>query len=138
MGKSSVNPRARKNRHPEADQQRALFAWRDLYKRAYPNIGRLYSIPNSPGIMKPWTIMLLKQEGLTAGVWDIFLSVPIRPYSGMYLEAKGPRGRLSDDQVAFKAINEKDYVFVVFRDWSDAAKAIATYLDIPHSSVGLQ
>lgn len=135
---SSVKPRARKNRHPEADQQRALFAWRDRYKRAYPNIGRLYSIPNSQGFMKPWTIMLLKQEGLTPGVWDVFLSVPIQPYSGMYLEAKGPRGDLSDAQASFRSINEKDYVFVMFRDWTDAAKSIATYLGIQHSAVGLQ
>lgn len=71
----------------EHAEQVAFFAWADAMTARWPELALLYAVPNG-GYRHPATAVMLKNEGVKAGVPDIFLPVPLHHWHGLYIEMK--------------------------------------------------
>ena len=89
---------------------------------------RFFAIPNG-GQRNVVVAAKLKKGGLLSGAWDLFLSVPRKGKSGLYLEAKYGKGKLTENQIKFRQENEGDYAFGVFYNVDEFIKAINNYLN---------
>src|ERR1035437_10102229 len=123
----------------EDDIQRECFTW---FKYQYPDYcKRIFHIPNG-GFRDKKTIyskkagkeityspaaQRLQRQGTLAGVWDIFLSVPKKGFSGMYIEMKAGKNTLSDLQQEFMEANKDDYLFKVCYSLDDFELEINNY-----------
>lgn len=95
----------------------------------YPKYrGRLFAIPNG-GFRNKSTAVKLKKEGVLAGVWDIFLSVPTSEYGGLFIELKYGRNKLTEYQKAFRQANT-GYKYEVVYTVDEFIKAVSTYLKL--------
>ena len=92
------------SKHEESNEQQSLIKWAWLSRTKYPGLERMFHIPNGQllggsGTQRMRRGARLKAEGLKAGVPDLFLPVPIAPYSGLFIEMKRKKGgRLSKEQ----------------------------------------
>jgi hypothetical protein len=125
---------------PEADQQEALFLWRGLWKGRYPEMKWLHASLN--GVPLPVsTARKASKQGMTAGIWDVFLPVPQVPigggdpnlwptynYGGLYIEMKAGKNGLTSEQAKFQEDNLGRYRFAVCHTWTEAAQVIGDYL----------
>jgi len=99
-----------------------------LFKIQYPLYrGRLWAIPNG-GHRHIVTAQRLKREGLTAGVPDLMLSVPMKGYGGMFLELKTSTGTMSLVQKEFFKKHEAAYYCVTVRSVENFMQEVAKYL----------
>ena len=116
--------------HPEHNEQYALFKWAYMQSVAYPELNWMHAIPNSVSLrLSPRTGKWAKNEGKKKGVWDIFLPAPRGPYSGMYIEMKSGKNKLTPEQEKFRNDLEKWYRFTLCYNWIDAKIAILDYLE---------
>ena len=125
--KKSDTPGAKRSTEEE-DQQKALIEWRDTYAPSLEDLRRLVMIPNGAGML-PGVGGQAKAMGLTKGVWDLFLAVPIPPFGGLWIEMKSAKGVLSEAQVEWQ-VGGWGYQHYVARSWTDAAEAVLEYLDV--------
>jgi len=86
-----------------------------------------FSVPNG-GLRNVKVAMKLKSTGALSGVWDMFLSVPKRDKSGMFIEFKVGRNKLTENQISFRNANEEHYHFEVCYTLDEFQKAINNYL----------
>ena len=87
----------------------------------------LFAIPNG-GKRDKITASIMKAEGATAGVPDLFLSEPSGPYHGMYIEMKFGRNGLTAEQISFFANAQKrGYRCVVCRSFDEFRTEIEIY-----------
>lgn len=159
---SVSNPRpATRLRSPEHDEQSALIRWRDMFAPTEPRLKWLHASLNGVKLTQAQAGKA-KAAGMTPGVWDLFLPVPFTappsvfeytitpggvspaitgPWGGyrswhicgLYIEMKGPRGKLTPEQVAFRGGVEPAYLCRVCRSWAEAALTICDYLGLPES-----
>ena len=113
----------------EHDSQCALFALLRYYHRRYPELRNIFAIPNG-GQRHPAVAAKMKKEGVLAGVWDIFVCVPVDGYSGMWLEMKHAKNRLTKSQQSFRERVGEAYAWAVCYSAVEAARAIGDYLGI--------
>lgn len=66
----------------------------------YNHASMLFAIPNG-GKRNVIVAKKLKDEGVLAGVSDLFLSVPLKGFHGLYIELKVRPNKLTDSQVDF-------------------------------------
>ena len=91
----------RKNAHPEHDAQCLVVEWARLNEGKWPELKLLFAVPNGARVAMR-TAVKLKREGMKAGVPDLWL--PMRSSgllgdkSGLVIEMKAPKGRLSKEQ----------------------------------------
>ena len=92
-------------------------------------IGALYwSSPNGSNKSKMQRA-LFSYTGLRAGVSDLFIAERRNGESGLFLELKHGKGRLSDSQKIFiKAIKERGYCVEVTNNLREAKRIIVDYL----------
>jgi hypothetical protein len=110
----------------EHDIQVAYFQWWDW------NYGSplAWATPNG-GVRHIGTARKLKAEGVRAGVPDVFVAVPIKPYAGLFLEFKRLKGVIKPDQTLYLAIlEEQGYKTAVVRSVEEAIKTTEEYLGI--------
>lgn len=88
------------------------------------------AIPNG-GKRDLITAVKMKQTGTLAGAWDLFLSIPKGGYSGLYIEMKALKGKLTDHQKEFQEANKNDYAFEVCHSLEEFQKSIEQYLNQP-------
>jgi len=96
----------------------------------------LFSIPNGAKMGgrvgksgHPIQASIMISEGLTAGVADLFLSIPGSGLHGLYIETKTPVGTWEADQKEFfRAVTSMQYGYVICRTLSQFEKAINDYL----------
>jgi hypothetical protein len=124
----------------EHSQQVALFAWAALNVGKYPALKWLHSIPNG-GLRDIRTATNLKAEGVKAGIFDIFLPLPIQTewatqYAGLYIELKAQKrrkeknGGLTNEQIEFGGYAENvGYYRCVCYGWEEARDIIIEYLE---------
>lgn len=120
------------NRIPtEAEEQRALFQWAALNEKKYPVLKLLHHIPNG-GSRNLIEARHLKEQGVKAGVPDIFLPSPAGMYCGLFIELKRrQRGEVSAAQHEWLVeLNRAGYKAVVCKGWEEASKVILEYLRI--------
>lgn len=115
--------------HQESRLQASCVTWFRLqYPEYYYNF---YSVPNGVHTSRTQAI-ILKQEGMVAGVSDLILDVPRGEYHGLRIEmkthSKGSRQR--DTQVAFqKAMEKQGYAYVICRSLEEFIGIIKSYLE---------
>lgn len=95
----------------------------------YPELDRqIFAIPNG-GARDPVTGKKLKDEGVLAGVWDLFIAIPSGDYHGCFIETKWGKNGLSDSQKKFKQANNKHYYFFVYRTLDEFIEKLQQYLN---------
>lgn len=145
---------------PEADEQAELIRWRDLFVSSEPRLKWLHASLNGVKLTKGQAAKA-KVGGMTAGVWDLFLPVPIchGPSAthisvawGMPVSAaaawSGPApaaswsacGLYIEMKSATGTVTKEQrsfadgcagYRFAICRSWSEAALVICEYLRLP-------
>lgn len=115
----------------EHDIQKSLIRWRDLSQKSRPELGLLFAIPNG-GARHVVVAKKLKDEGVLAGVPDLFLPVARGGYHGLFIELKRQGGRLSEAQRnMIGKLETQNYAIVICYDLSQAIEAINDYLSHP-------
>jgi len=61
----------------------------------------MFAIPNG-GARHVVVAIKLKKEGVTKGVYDIFISIPNLIAHGLYIECKAGKNKLTNEQKAFR------------------------------------
>ena len=113
----------------EHDEQVSLFQILSLYEARYPLLRWIFAIPNG-GKRHVATAVKMKAEGVLAGVWDIFCPFAVDGKSGLWIEMKFGKGKLTDNQVAFRNGVGDAYAWAVCYSAEEAARAIGEYLSI--------
>jgi hypothetical protein len=99
---------------------------------SYPRLAlSIFAIPNG-GVRHLGTARMLKNEGVTAGVWDLFIAVPRGTFGGMFVEIKAGKNKLTDTQEAFREANKKGYNFAVCYSLDEFIEAVNKYLNTKH------
>lgn len=114
----------------EDAEQSALFCWSALpsTRVEFPQLQWMFAIPNG-GFRDIRTAGKLKATGVKAGVWDIFLPIPIGSYAGYFIEMKVNKNGLSPLQKSFGVeMSQQRYQTGVFYKWEDAALSLKNYL----------
>ena len=115
--------------HVEDNEQMALFGWANLQQGKYPELERLFHIPNG-GKRDAREAARFKRMGVKPGVPDLFLPVPRAGYHGLFIEMKAPGGRLSDYQKEWlKQLEASGYAAFVCFGFDEAARDIVNYLE---------
>lgn len=81
----------------EHGEQQLLFEWARMFEGRYPELELLFAVPNG-GYRAKKTAVNLKQEGVKAGVPDVWLPVPRGLYCGLVIEMKFGRNTLEVSQ----------------------------------------
>lgn len=114
----------------EHQEQALLIRW---FRLQYPALHlNLFAIPNG-GARHIVTAVRLKEEGVVAGIPDLFLMLPKSDWHGLFIEMKAKTGKVSKAQKDFIALaNSYNYKAVVCYGFEDAKNMIEKYL---HSSM---
>ncbi|MBQ7609135.1 MAG: VRR-NUC domain-containing protein [Desulfovibrionaceae bacterium] len=113
----------------EHQEQCALIQWWQWQCSGYgiPE-PLLYAIPNG-GARHIVVAKKLKDEGVRAGIPDLFLAVSRNGFHGLYIELKTASGRPSSAQKAIIGeLEQQGYACKVCHGFEEARRAIADYL----------
>lgn len=125
-----------KKRHLESSYQRAFIEWATLAPLVYKNctMGRvkdyLFAIPNGGG-RSIVEAKILKAEGVTAGVSDLFFAFPTDLHHGLWIEFKteSKSSNLTAKQKEFlDKMENRGYEVAVVRSLAEAIAVINIYL----------
>ncbi len=120
----------------EAMEQAALFSWAELMSCQYPELSLMYHVPNG-GSRNKIEAAHLKEQGVKAGVPDIFLPVPRGRYHGFYIEMKSGKNKTSAEQERWlKALKGQGYATAVCYGWEKARDLIIKYLNLKQEVQG--
>lgn len=113
----------------EAQEQRALFRWAAYEAGRYPELDLLHHIPNG-GSRDPREAHNLKEQGVKAGVPDIFLPVARGRYHGLYIELKRTKGGVvkAEQKEWQKRLTEQGFRSVICKGFYEARDEILNYL----------
>ncbi len=137
--KPSAAPKSRRS-YEESENQVALFSWWEVSHAKFGAARHLmFAIPNGSALgtgKEDWQVKQriirgkrLKAEGLTPGVFDIFVSVPRQGRCGMFVEMKRKGGEPSPEQIAFKtSVEAQGYATAICYSSMEAIDAITFYL----------
>lgn len=108
----------------ESAIQKAVFKWVRMRKDLEDLV---FKIPNE-GKRTASYGRRMREEGMLAGVFDIFVSIPNHGFHGMWLELKSKQGKLSLMQHRFKRKQESmGYFCVVCYDVDEAIENLVWY-----------
>ena len=114
----------------EHNEQRLLFDWWNVMSKRY-NIPRelMFAIPNG-GKRNVVTAKLLKDEGVRAGIPDVFLAVPRGCFHGLFIEMKKRNGGVVSDfqKSMIERLNDQGYKVVICHGAEAAVTVIVEYL----------
>lgn len=108
----------------EHQEQKLVVSW---FRLQYPHL-IMFAIPNG-GMRNKITAAKLKNEGVLAGVSDLFLMSANAVYNGLFIEMKSIKGKASVEQNKFMlAANKAGYKAIVCYGFTEAQTAINNYL----------
>lgn len=114
----------------EHDEQVALFKWIRMFRKSYPTLEWTFAIPNAAKRSKALAGMMIA-EGLTAGVFDVFVPYPVGLFNGLFIEMKRKPNKLTSGQTAFGVeMTRRGYLATVCFSADEAIKVIRDYLGI--------
>jgi hypothetical protein len=115
----------------EHEEQKALIEWADYQRFNGRKIREdLHAIPNG-GQRHPAVAAKMKAEGVTAGIPDLMLTIPVAPYHGLFIELKARGGRLTEKQGEhIERLRERGYHAVCCVGFDEARIAIERYLGL--------
>ncbi|MFQ1083773.1 VRR-NUC domain-containing protein [Bordetella trematum] len=109
--------------------QAQVIEWADLQKSVYPELGRLFHVPNG-GQRHAVVAAKLKAQGVRAGVPDLFLPVQRAGCPGLWIEMKTTKGSLRDSQKDWIAyLDAAGYRVSVCRSFDEARQVLLDYLN---------
>lgn len=115
----------------EEEHQIALFAWAHMMRGKYPELVRMFHVPNG-GKRDRATAARLKAEGVKPGVPDIVLPVPRGGYHGLWIELKVDGGKPSPEQLEWqKFLRGEGHCAEICYGWNAARQIIEKYLELP-------
>ena len=122
--------------HPESQSQQALIRWARMQAiPASPDVepgakvaDYLYAIGNG-GKRSRIEAAIMQGEGVKAGVHDLHLPLARSGAFGLWIEMKAGKGKLTDDQAAWRTrMIMAGHQCVTCWDWESAANHIKEYL----------
>lgn len=116
----------------EAQHQATVFKWtrQPSIHQQWPELSLLHHIPNG-GNRDPIEAKHLKQQGVKAGVPDLFLPVARGKYHGLYIEMKTETGHTSDEQEWWgEHLTAQGYAWQVCHGWQAAVSTLEWYLSL--------
>ncbi len=114
----------------ETEEQKAVFKWAALQRGKYPQLRKMYHIPNE-GKRSKLNGANLKAMGLTPGASDICLPVPRGKYHGLYIELKAMDGVPSSAQLDFLSdMQAEGYCAAVCYGAHQAIDLIREYMEL--------
>lgn len=120
----------KKRNDTEHKIQSEYFKILKLNESKYPRLGFIFAIPNG-GKRHIATAVKMKAEGVKRGVPDIFIPIPVRYYSGFFLEVKTEKGVLSEYQKSYKFyLESQNYKYCVCRSVQKLIYETGKYLEI--------
>lgn len=114
----------------EHDEQVEVIRWfRAMADRFNVEPEMLFAIPNG-GLRHPATAKRLVDEGVVAGVADLFLAVPTTAAFGLWIEMKRQRGgsQKPEQKLFEQRMRARGYEYVLCRGAAAAIEAIEQYL----------
>ena len=115
-------------RHIEDTEQIMLFDWAQLQFGKYPELKRMYHIPNG-GKRNAREAARLKRLGVKPGVPDICLASPHGKFHGLYIEMKAPKGKTSEYQEEWiSELSAAGYDTAVCFGFEEARRKILEYI----------
>ena len=113
----------------ESDEQKALMRWTKYNSGRWPELERLYHIPNE-GQRDPRVGARMRDEGMKKGVPDLCLPVARGGCHALYIEMKRTKGgTVSPEQTDWiEWLLRHGYAACVCRGWQEAAKVIKEYM----------
>ena len=102
---------------PERELQVAYFKW--ICQQNNQRMQLIHSTGNG-NYKNIVTAKKAKEEGMLAGVWDVFFPYPAYGKSGLWIEFKSPIGRLTKEQKWFQKSLEDFYAFAVVKTLEEA------------------
>jgi hypothetical protein len=119
-------------KHEEHEIQVAAFK----ILRMDTRLSTMFAIPNAT-TGGPRQGRWLKDEGRLAGVWDVFLPVPIQVdwgwFHGLYIEVKAPKKKLTKEQAEFGIkMHDRGYGIAIVRSVDEFTRAVRWYLNRDH------
>lgn len=124
----------------EHAEQVSLMQWWSLQCRRFGIPEQLlFAIPNG-GQRNIITAKRMKDEGVRAGIPDLFLAVPRGKFHGLFVEMKKIRGGVvSESQKAcMQMLSENGYCVTVCHGFIEAKTAITRYLDLNLIDSGIE
>lgn len=115
------------NQATEHQEQSALIKWWQYYSAGLPVL--LFSVPNM-GKRSVITGKLFKDEGMIAGIPDLFLAQPRLGFGGLFIEMKKRKGyTISVAQIkVMQRLRQSGYAVTVSRGWDEAKESISQYM----------
>lgn len=116
----------------EAQHQENVMKWSQQphIRLQWPELALLFHIPNG-GKRDSVEAKHLKQQGVKAGVPDLFLPVPSGKYHGLFIEMKADKGRASEAQKWWiERMNDAGYYAQVCHGWEAAVDLLERYLSL--------
>lgn len=114
----------------EAQEQTTLFQWAGMMAGKWPEMRLLHHIANG-GSRNPIEARHLKEQGVKAGIPDIFLPCARGGWHGLYIEMKRRKGgRVSIEQKKMiLALRNEGYCVEVCNGWEEARDIITAYME---------
>jgi hypothetical protein len=111
--------------HLEDNLQKACVTW---FRLQYPGIAPLlFAIPNG-GRRNAREAARLKSQGVTPGVPDLFLAIPIHGSPGCFFELKVGKNTLTESQKQMhEMLNQRGYICFVIRSLDEFMNTIREY-----------
>lgn len=115
--------------HEEDVEQAALFRWAAYMSGKWPELERMFHVPNG-GSRNKIEAARLKMQGVKAGVPDICLPVARGCYHGLFIELKKEKGgRTSKEQQKWiEYLESAGYCAQVCHGWDAARELIERYM----------
>lgn len=122
---------AKKNCQSEHQHGAALMQWVQWNLKKYPDLERLYHIPNG-GLRSKVASAKLKAEGVKPGIPDYHLPVARGGFIGLYCELKIKGNYPSDAQwKQIYALRKEGHFVCVAVGWEEARNFLMQYLARP-------
>ena len=112
----------------EKEEQAALFQWAAVATYTFPELALMYHCPNG-GSRNKIEAANLKNQGVKAGVPDIFLPAPRGRYHGLYIELKAGNNKPTKTQARWlRELRKQGYAAYVCYGWQEARQVLVAYL----------
>lgn len=113
----------------EHEEQKALFNWATMMAGKWPELDLMFAVPNG-GHRHIRVAARMKEEGVRAGVPDIFLPCARCGWHGLFVEMKAGRNKPTElQQQWLEDLTLQGYLAAVCWGWEEAAALIESYLE---------
>jgi hypothetical protein len=110
----------------ESKLQQSCVKW---FKYSFPNV-IIASFPNE-GKRSPSTAARMKAEGMKSGMPDLFIARPSKGYSGLFIEMKYGKGRVTEMQTdCMRKLDNEGYMTFVCYSFDEFKSIVETYFGL--------